>query len=81
VAPRLYDAKEAGLVQETTKKEKKSSMAAWTFPLLGSVAMLSMVAFVAVRVRNNKKSTRQFQMVQPVPLDEEAFLSDDLQFE
>jgi len=40
-----------------------------------------MIAFVAVRIRNSKKSTRQLQMVQPVPLDEEAFLSDDVQVE
>jgi len=80
----LYDAKEAGLVQKATYKkgDKKSSFVpAWAFPLLGAVAMFTFVAFVAVRVRHGKKSTRQLQMMQPVPqtdgFDEEAFLSGD----
>jgi hypothetical protein len=73
----LYDAKETVVMQQAPKKESNMA-AAWAFPLFGAVAMLSFAAaFVAVRTYRAKRSTRQFQMVQPVALDEESLLSED----
>jgi hypothetical protein len=64
---RKYDAKEAALVQQAAAPKKEGSMVpAWAFPFFGVVAMFSFAAFVAVRIRSNQRSTRQYQLVEPV---------------
>jgi len=79
VAPaRKYDAKEAVLTQEATKKDA-SLVPAWAFPFFGVVAMFSLAAGFAVRARGARRSTRQIQVVEPVmqsdELDDEPLLA------
>jgi len=72
---RLYDAKEAVLVQQAVTPKSENSMAsAWALPLFGVVGMLSFAAFVGGRACS-QRSTRQVSLSQP-PLDEEALLSE-----
>jgi len=76
VAPRLYDAKQAELIQQAAAPKKAGNMVpAWAFPLFGVVALFSFVSFVTVR-RRATRSTRAIQFVEPALLQEEGILSD-----
>merc|ERR1711865_1266253 len=78
---RKYDSKEAELVQQAATPKKETGVA-WAFPLFGVVAMFTLAAFFAVRVRQGRRSTRQMQMVQPVLQSEaSANEADDLLIE
>merc|ERR1712080_441649 len=78
-AAKLYSVKEQGAAQDSVVPKKASNtVPAWAFALFGVLGMLSCFSLAAgLRIRN-KRSTRQIQVVQPVPqsADAEALLRD-----
>merc|ERR1711988_1250482 len=68
IAPaRKFDAKQSAFLQGATSPKKESSMMpAWGLPLFGVVAMFSLAAFFAMKVRRGHRSTRQLNFAQPV---------------
>lgn len=72
----MYEAKEAAFAEQAIMaKSEASNVPAWAFPMFGVLAMFSFAALVTVRSRRTR-STRQFQLVEPVQ-NEESFLTEE----